>query len=451
MILAAVLFLFGIIMMATPAKQIVLRFRTLTWTEHDLCRHVLITGDTGSGKTTCGFHGILNQLTERVPNWGGLVLGVKSDEHEFLSRLMEDHGQLERLIQLQVRPTSASTHWTPPHRYNLVSDRSLPWTTHAKAIVDTGASLTEGRQDAFFRPMAHLCLAHAFELLDELGESVSIARAYRLLTSMADMDQAVKRVLTLPPDLDRQRLAEFFITTFLEARAPEQREGIEGTIKTYLSFFLDPDIANVFSSGEPNTFEIGNVDEGQIICVTMPQRFVTERRYINTYLKMLFYYHALRRYELSKAEQAKKNLLLLVADEYQDIVTAAEDGISDHKIVDRVRGAKCAIIAGMQSEVSADPAIGRDKRKVLTLNFRTRFIFRAADTEGATASADFIGKKKVWKLSKSSKAFDSVTYSRRLDEDYRVKPSALMRLRDRQCVIVHPSKRLRFLRVRVVP
>ena len=157
----------------------------------------------------------------------------------------------------------------------------------------------------------------------------------------------------------------------------------------------------------------------------------------------------MRRYELPKHEQAKCNQLLLIADEYQDVVTASEDGVSDHTIIDRIRGAKCAIIAGMQSEVSADPAIGRDKRKVLALNFRTRFIFRAADMEGATASADFIGKKQVWKKSRSSKAWGSVSHTRREEEDYKFKPAKLMDLRDHTAVVVHPSKR--FVRKRIVP
>lgn len=191
------------------------------------------------------------------------------------------------------------------------------------------------------------------------------------------------------------------------------------------------------------------MDQGAVIATSMPQRFVSERRYINTYLKMLFFYHALRRYELSKQEQAKRNQLLLVADEYQAVVTASEDGISDHAIIDRIRGARCAIIAGMQSEVSADPAIGRDKRKVLALNLRTRFIFRAADMEGATASADFIGKKRVWKRSRSSKAWGSVSHTRREEEDYKVKPAKLMDLRDHWALVVHPSKR--FAKKRIVP
>jgi hypothetical protein len=61
--------------------------------------------------------------------------------------------------------------------------------------------------------------------------------------------------------------------------------------------------------------------------------------------------------------------------------------------------------------------------------------------EGATASADFMGKKNVWKLSKSSKALSAVTYTRRQEEDYKIKPAKLMDLKDHHAVLVHPSKR----------
>lgn len=441
--------LLALIIAGTPPRKLILRFGRLGWTINELCRHVLVTGDTGCGKTSSGFHTILVQLTQNVPNWGGLVLGVKGDEHEFIAPLLSNAGRCGDLIHLEVKPANAAHGWEPTHRYNLLSDRGLPWTTHAKAVVDTAASLTAGRQDSFFKPMAQIALAHAFELLDEIGDPVTLTRAYEILTSHSTTNEALDRLEAAGPTAERIRLAEFFCQTFLDAKAPEQREGIEGTIKTYLSFFRDPDIASVFSSDKPNTFEMDQVDRGAVIAVSMPQRFVTERRYVNTYLKMLFFYHALRRYELPKAEQAKQNLLLLVADEYQDIVTATEDGISDHKIVDRIRGANCAIVAGMQSEVSADPAIGRDKRKVLALNFRTRLVFRAADMEGATASADFIGKKMIWKRSRSSKALSTVTYSKREEEDHRIKPAKLMELKDHRAVIVHPSKR--FIRTLVRP
>ena len=430
----------GFITVATRQRKTVLRIGTLTWTREELCRHILITGDTGCGKTSSGFNTILVRLTKSLPDWGGLAVGVKGDEGEFLQELLTAHGRDRALVTLKVRPANALADWQPPHRFNLLSDRSLPWMAHAKAIVDTASSLTEGRQDAFFKPMAQIALSNALQLLEETGQPVTLTRAYHLLTTERILKNALELLEHKEPTTSLITLSDFFHSTFIESKAPEQREGIQGTIKTYLGFFLDPDLAAVFCSDEPNTFEIADVDEGTIISTSMPQRYVSERRYINTYLKILFFYHALRRYELPKQEQAKKNQLLLIADEYQDIVTASEDGISDHSTIDRIRGAKCAIIAGMQSEVSADPAIGRDKRKVLTLNFRTRLIFRAADTEGATASADFIGKKKVWKHSHSSKGWGTATRSRREDEDYIVKPSKLSGLKDHLAIIVHPSK-----------
>ena len=431
----------GVMIVTVPMRRSVVRIGNLTWSQEELCRHVLITGDTGCGKTSSGFNNLLVRLTRSIPDWGGLVVGVKGDEHEFLCCLLETNGRERDLVRLQVRPSDAPQSWEPPHRFNLLSDRSLPWTAHAKAIVDTAASLTEGRQDAFFKPMAQIALANALHLLEEIDEPVTLIRAYHLLTSGRVLADALEQLQQNEATESRIRLSDFFHSTFIESKAPEQREGIEGTIKTYFGFFLDPDLAGVFSSDKPNTLEIGDVDAGAIISTSLPQRFVSERRYVNTYLKILFFYHALRRYELPKEQQAKRNQLLFVADEYQEVVTASADGVSDHTVIDRIRGARCAIIAGMQSEVSADPAIGRDKRKVLALNFRTRFIFRAADTEGATASADFIGKKQVWKRSKSSKAWSSVTHSRREDEDYIIKPTKLMQLRDHHAVVVHPSKR----------
>ena len=429
-------------------RRVILRIGSLTWTREEVCRHILITGDTGSGKTTSGFHPILLQLTRSEPTWGGLVLGVKGDEHRFARDLLTAHGRAHDLIHLQVRPENESTHWQPPHRFNLLSDRSIPWMTHAKALVDIASSMTDGRQSAFFRPMAQIALARAFELLDALELPVTLTRAYELLTSQETAALAVKS-LKRNPSPSHANLVEFFESTFVAAKAYEQREAIEGTIKTYLAFFLDPDVANVFSSDEPNTFSLDEIDQGAVLTITMPQRLVSERRYIQTYLKILFYFHVLRRFDKAPADRMGENLLLLVADEFQDLVTASEDGISDHKIIDRIRAASAAIIAGMQSELSADPAIGAAKREVLTLNMRSRFIFRAADLKGANESAAFLGKRDIWKKTHSSRPMETATISRRKDEDFFIRPAKLMRLRDHTAIIAHPSKR--FQRIRLKP
>ena len=60
-----------------------------------------------------------------------------------------------------------------------------------------------------------------------------------------------------------------------------------------------------------STFGMAHVDDGSIICVTMPQKLQTERRYVNTFLKLLFYNHALRRFDKKKAGSIHDNLIIL--------------------------------------------------------------------------------------------------------------------------------------------
>ena len=182
----------GFITVATRQRKTVLRIGTLTWTREELCRHILITGDTGCGKTSSGFNTILVRLTRSLPDWGGLAVGVKGDEGEFLQELLTSHGRDRALVTLKVRPANALADWQPPHRFNLLSDRSLPWMAHAKAIVDTASSLTEGRQDAFFKPMAQIALSNALQLLEETGQPVTLTRAYHLLTTERILKNALE-------------------------------------------------------------------------------------------------------------------------------------------------------------------------------------------------------------------------------------------------------------------
>ncbi len=152
----------------------------------------------------------------------------------------------------------------------------------------------------------------------------------------------------------------------------------------------------MFCTGE-STFDFAAIDRGKIILTTMPQKFQTERRYVNTFLKLLYYNHALRRFDKSKVDRARDNLLILWADEAQRFMTASEDGTSDYNCVDVIREAGATVVAAAQSTTSLVPPLGMDKSKVLTLNLRNRMIFRSADEADAVQAADFIGKKRVVK------------------------------------------------------
>jgi len=111
---------------------------------------------------------------------------------------------------------------------------------------------------------------------------------------------------------------------------PEQLGGVQGTLNTYLEYFLNPEISEVFCANEP-TFSMDQIDAGKIVCIAMPQKFQSERLYISTILKLSYYFHALSRFDKPAEEREKDNLIILFTDEGQEIITGTESAFADHR------------------------------------------------------------------------------------------------------------------------
>jgi hypothetical protein len=412
----------------------VARLAGFTWTRDDFCRGWLITGDTGSGKTRSGITPLLFQVFKNEPTWGGLCIDDKGIYWETLSEMIKHFGREDDLILLQVRPGDAMGTWRPRYTYNLTSDRTIPYNTFAKAVVDTAASLGQAGDKAFFKNQAQTHIAAALETLREIGADVTLENAYHLLLDQSDLDEATTDLASGHQTIRRRELAEHFANRFL-SQPPEQIGGVKETIANYLQPFITPEIAQIFCAAG-NSFDFADLDRGKIICVAMPQKFQMERRYINTFLKMLFYTHTLRRFDKPIEERQRDNLLILWADEAQRFVNASEDGMSDYNCIDVIREAKATVVAAAQSSTSFIPPLGREKARVFTLNLRNRLIFKAADEEGALESADFLGKKRVIK---KSWGYHSGKMSRNYSEheEHKIKPHLLRNLPKHTAVVVH--------------
>ena len=417
-----------------PEKHVVVRLAGFTWKRDDFCRGWLITGDTGSGKTRSGITRLLYQVFRNEPTWGGLCIDDKGIYWETLSQMAKHFGREDDLILLQVRPDDAASTWQPRHTYNLTSDRSIPFNTFAKAVVDTAASLGQAGDKAFFKNQAQTHIAAALETLREIRADVTLENAYHLLLDQSDLEEAITDLASSHQTMRRRELTEHFTNRFL-SQPPEQIGGVKETIANYLQPFITPEIAQVFCA-VGNTFQFADLDRGKIICVAMPQKFQMERRYINTFLKMLFYTHALRRFDKPADERQRDNLLILWADEAQRFVTASEDGMSDYNCIDVIREARATVVAAAQSSTSFIPPLGREKARVLTLNLRNRLIFKAADEEGAIESADFLGKKRVIK---KSWGYHSGRMSRNYSEqeEHKIKPHIMRNYPKHTAVVVH--------------
>jgi hypothetical protein len=176
---------------------------------------------------------------------------------------------------------------------------------------------------------------------------------------------------------------------------------------------------------------------GKIICVSIPQRFPVERRYINTLLKLTFYAHALRRFDKPAPERARDNLVILWADEAQKIVTASDDGMSDYNVVDVLREARATVVAATQSYASLIPPMGDERKaKVFIANMANRITFCAADEDSAKIAADTLGKRKSKRRTygyTGGKRSSSYTE----EDKYFLEPHELRRLKKFQAVVQH--------------
>ena len=421
------------------SKRCVARLGGLRWKRTQFCRGWLITGDTGSGKTSSGINQLAHQVFQNESTWGGLCIDEKGVYWETLAAMAKHYGREHDLIHLQIRSDDTDSQWKPFHRYNLTGDRSIPFSTYAKFVVDTATSLGQGGDKGFFKSQAQTHIAHALELLYELNRPVTLQGAFELLSDRDLLEEEMENLEGLLETPRRAAVYAHFANRFLN-QPEEQSGGVRETIGNYLQYFLTPEVAEVFCTDE-STFDFAAIDRGKIILTTMPQKFQTERRYVNTFLKLLYYSHALRRFDKPKSDRAKDNVLILWADEAQRFMTASEDGTSDYNCVDVIREAGATIVAAAQSTTSFVPPLGNDKSKVLTLNLRNRMVFRAADEGDAVQTADFLGKKRVikrsWGFSAGKRNVNNET------EEHKIKPHKLRNLRDHECVLVHCERGFR--------
>ena len=413
--------------------RVVCRLKGLTWDRASFCRGWFITGSTGSGKTTSGIRQLLFQMFTNERNFGGLCIDEKGTLHEMLVEMAAQFGRAEDVIVIRVRSDDTKDDWTPPHRFNLIGHSSIPATAYARFVIDTATALGNRREQSFFKTAAQIHIAQAQSALAALDYEVTLENVYHLLTDVDEMPEVVTALETRRPELARH------FQKFL-AQPPEQLSGITGTVTNYLHYFTKPEIVEVFC--RDSTFSLEDMDRGKIICLALPQKLQAERRYVSTFLKLLFYSHALQRFDVPEAERRQRNLLLFLADECQHFLTLSPDGISDHNVVDVLREAGVAFIAATQSSTSLIPTLGLDQANVLLLNLRNRLIFSAADEACARNSAEFLGKKFVYEYSETS-GDGRRSRTRHRKETYRIEPHKLRALRNHECVLVHAEKGFR--------
>jgi hypothetical protein len=413
--------------------QVVLAFAGFRWTRDKANRHFFFSGDTGSGKTS-GMNRLLAELVRRNPTLGGVVMANKGDEWFYLEWLAKKHGRQNDIIRL--RPRLIGENDKPLHRLNVTGDARLPFTTRARILVDTAAALNPKDEKSFFKMKGAAHIGRAFELLADIGEPVTATNAYDLLTSETALKAALEKLTELDPTERRIRLAETLEQTYLKHEAKEQRAGEIGTSQNYLEFLGTPEIAEIFSSNEPDTCTIADVDKGKIFCIDVPQDYTTERQYVFTVAKLLLYRHALRRYSLPPHQKYALNQLIFVGDEFQNAITASHDGTSDFNVIDRLRDCMLMLIVSAQAFESLIPPQTKEQAEVLALNLKNLVMYRAASEIDALRCANALGKHWVERATRTVHQ-DHTAHTYQRVEEFRIKPHEFRNLPDHTAVVRH--------------
>lgn len=422
-------------------SPVILRLAGFSWTIEDFCRGWLITGETGSGKTLGGINTMLWQVCRNCPNWGGVCVDDKGLYAHTLATMLDRVGRADNLIVLEVRPDGAAADWQPRHTLNFLEDPYLPYSGKAKIVCDVASAQGQRAEQSFFKTQAQVQIEFAFRVLATVGLPVTLEMTYDLLTSEPLLKEVMEMVgKSESPDIDE--LTTHYQTNLL-AQPAEQLGGVKTTVANYLKYFTHPDIAAVFCPKKPSTVSLSDIDRGKIICVSVPQRFPVERRYIHTLLKLAYYTHALRRFDRAAAQREKDNLVIFWAGEAQKVVTASEDGLSDYNVVDVIREARATFIGDTQAYTSLIPPMGDEKKaKVFIANMANRITFKAADEDSARIAADTIGKKTIRKRTYGhSGGHRSSSWT--ADEKYFIEPHEFRRLRKFQAVVQHCEKGFR--------
>ena len=281
----------------------------LTWDRNEFCRGWLIRGKTGCGKTKSGILNIMFQVFTNEPGWGGVCIDEKGLFWETLCAMARHFKREQDLLLLQVRLggsggrleafcllQSALRH---PHpvldlRKGGRGHGHFPRSENQQFVLQGTGRDPHRQSDGTARRSG--VSRHD----DQRARRAHEQRGRRIERAVHDLCLEVLR-----EKLDSPRRVEVY-NHFQENYtniAPEQRDGVKGTISNYLKNYVPPDIAQVFCPAA-NSFEFADIDRGKIICIAMPQKYQTERRYISTFLKMLFYGHVLRRFDRPESRPA---------------------------------------------------------------------------------------------------------------------------------------------------
>lgn len=337
--------------------------RSLVLGGDDLGQNLLVLGGIGSGKTTSVIQPVLLQCL--ALGMGGLLFDIKGDFGVAAAGLARRAGRELTVVG-------------PGRRaFNLL--RGL--TPEAAAGFLKSVLLLNGAPgDPFWTETAVELCRNALGVLSFLPDRYSLAGLYDYLFRddvRADCDRRLRdEAAGLSAEALRllrsyQSYHEGVFTRF-DAKVVA---GVLASAAQVLTPFTHPDLVDAFCP-PADALAIEALGSGAVILVDLPLAvWGVGAKVVYTFIKLRFFQYMQRR---PTAERARP--VLFLCDEYQEIVSANKDGLSDLNFWDKGRAFGTVGIISAQSIASFYAAVGdRDLADTLLQNFRQKLCLRTED------------------------------------------------------------------------
>ena len=185
---------------------------------------------------------------------------------------------------------------------------------------------------------------------------------------------------------------------------------VRATVAQILGLFQHPALVSAFCDVNDSSHMatmMNDVLNGTVYLVDLPlSKWGLGGKTAYTILKLRFFSVALARTETI---QRTDKPVFFMCDEYQEIISANADGLSDLSFWDKSREAKCMGIVSWQGISSIYASIGdRDVADAILQNFRQRIILRTEDENTLHKIGAVAGSVPVERVSKNQSVSGSV-------------------------------------------
>ena len=353
----------------------------------DACQNVLVLGGIGSGKTSCVMQPLLLQCLDQ--KCGGLIFDIKGD--------------VKNAVEQFATATKRKLIVLGPHYQKINLLDGLTPEIGASFLKSAFLLGENGRTDSFWVDTASELCRNSLGVLSFLPKHYSLQGLYLYLFDPETKDDIDAEIFTLLPSLEQtkarllktyQRYNDSIFALF----DTKIKSGVLATVAQALAPFNHPDLLDAFCSTENSMVKMSDMLSGTVYLVDMPLSvWGLGGKVAYTFIKLRFFNLMQNR---QHAAQDKKHPVFFMCDEFQEIVSASRDGLSDLNFWDKSRSSKTIGIISSQSIASFYAALGNhDTANALLQNFRQKLCLRTEDPITLDFMGKLIGHARIKKLS----------------------------------------------------